>query len=652
MISKNYATTVLTLCVLVNASAVDNNWLGANSGGTSTDVEDTASWSGGTVPTTGETAVFDFTSSTTDLSFDATDTLFNPSGLSFIGNGTTTDLYVLKDLDLTDGLFVSGQGSGGSGNIRTSRLVFGATGAGVTINASNLSLGPSTPSWGFFLLGSGDQTADSSTVLNITGDWTLSAPNNSQDNSSINSTAGASLENPTNTLGPQLRFTGSGATISIASGGKNTTGSIGLGWTHLDVRSDQTWNFDSTAFISMLGSAGSPGFAGKYLVESIDGGRLDNLGGLNIFIAGNASHNADATTGMRLHGGTYGSLWMNSTGSSGRDQYINIVDHVSFVGGAVDFDVNGDPEVTPWGLILRNTAGNSDTQYLNANSFDVAITNGLKIVDDGPANNQSYNNDPLVLLVEGSTLTIGGDVLMTSSTARSPEAPAGGSGFLAASNLSIDGGATGVDFTLGGNWDVRVVGSNRDNLKNSIFTMVGDAATFEVADAAGTSGVGSSKWGLGTFNVGGVADPANVQLVNNFINDNPVTGDAELDKVGEMLIAGVMNINANSTLDVNGLNVELGGLSMDPTAVLDLNSGVVLVDSTIIESFVGLGDQLASWQSFEAQVIDSSNPLFEFIAVIDGGNTKWQAVLVPEPETYALFAGAVMGLIVFWRRRK
>lgn len=91
---------------------------------------------------------------------------------------------------------------------------------------------------------------------------------------------------------------------------------------------------------------------------------------------------------------------------------------------------------------------------------------------------------------------------------------------------------------------------------------------------------------------------------------------------------------------------------MDPTAVLDLNSGVVLVDSTIIESFVGLGDQLASWQSFEAQVIDSSNPLFEFIAVIDGGNTKWQAVLVPEPETYALFAGAVMGLIVFWRRRK
>ena len=63
-------------------------------------------------------------------------------------------------------------------------------------------------------------------------------------------------------------------------------------------------------------------------------------------------------------------------------------------------------------------------------------------------------------------MLVKGNVLIATGADRSPEAPAL-SGFLAQNNMAIDGGATGTDLTVGGNWDVRTVSRNASNLSNS-----------------------------------------------------------------------------------------------------------------------------------------------------------------------------------------
>lgn len=641
--------------------AVDITWIGVNNSDTnsSADVSLGTNWDTGNVPGNGDTAIFTFSGGGSilrgDISVTSADTTFDPTGLIFNSNADpdgytqTSTLSIDKDLNLTSGLEINASGSANSSSRDNNRLQIGTNTLGTTWNISSLDIG-NNMNWTFLQLGIGDSSPNNSTVLNITGDQTFETPTNVK-SGTINTNGNTSVENETNTLAPQMRFTGVGSTITLNNAGQRTTGVIGLGRVHLDVRSDQTWIADSTSFVQMTGSAGASGFAGKYIVESIDGGRLDNLGALNIRIDGNQGTSNSDTTAMRIHGGSYGSLWMNSSGTSGRTQRINATGDVNFNAAAVEFDGDGNPYASNYALILRNSDGNADAQILDMKGFNLNMANGIKLIDDAGATSAGYNIDPLLLIVEGSTLTVGGDVIMDAPNGRGPEAPAGGSGNFAQNNLSIDGGATGVDFTLGGNWDVRTVGSSRDNLKNSILTMTGDSASFEVADANSVSGVGSSSWGVGTFNVGGAADAANVQLVNDYINDNPVSGDAEVDKVGEKLVAGDLNIAANSALDVNGLNVEVADLTIDATASLDLNTGLVLSDGSIVDSFVGLGDQTSDWAAFSSQVTDSTNPLFEFSPVLDGGDTKWQASLVPEPSTYALIFAAIAG-IAAWRRRK
>lgn len=651
---------VLSSTLFCNLNAADITWIGVNNSETnsSADVSLGTNWDTGTVPGAGDNAIFIYRGAPNlagDISITSADTAFNPDGLTFLSNEPpnetqpTTDLIIDKDLTLTNGLVINASGSANSGNRDSDRLQIGTNAFGITWNIDNIDIG-NNMNWTFLRLGIGDSSPNNSTVLNITGDQTFTTPTTVK-SGSINVNGNTSVENETNTLAPQMRFTGVGSTITLQNAGQRTTGTIGLGSVHLDVRSDQTWIAEPTAFISMTGTAGAPGFAGKYIVESIDGGRLDNLGQLNIKIFGNQGTANSDTTAMRIHGGTYGSLWMNSTGTSGRNQQINATGDVNFAAAGVGFDVNGDPVATNFGIILRNDAGNSDTQILDFKGFNANVTNGIWLVDDAAATSSGFNIDPLLIRANGSTMTVGGDILMEAPNGRGPEAPAGGSGNLANNQIGIDGGASGVDLTLGGNWDVRVVGSNRDNLKNSILTMTGAGATFEVADATSVTDVASSSWGVGTFNVGGAGDPASIQLRNDYLNDNTATGDAELDKVGEKLVADLLNIAADSSLDANGQQVVVADMTMDPTATLDLNTGIVLSDGTIVDSFVGLGDQVADWTGFASQVSDSTNPLFEFSPILDGGDTKWQASLVPEPSTYALIFAAIAGIVAYRRRR-
>lgn len=652
----------ITLSLATTLSAVDTTWEGVNSSesNSSADVELGSNWDTGNVPGTGDTAIFNYQGDPTlqgSISIDSTDTLFDPSGLIFRSNEDpsgftqTSPLIIDKSLNLTNGLQIVASGSANSGSRDGDRLQIGTNSFGTTWNIDSLDINEGM-SWSFFELGIGDSSPNNSTVLNITGDQTFAANTNTK-NGNININGGVTTENETNTLAPQMRFTGVGATITLNNAGQRTTGVIGLGGVHLDVRSDQTWIADATSFVNMEGSVGASGFAGKYVVESIDGGRLDNLGALNIRINGNQNTSASATTAMRMHGGTYGSLWMNSSGTSGRDQRINATDDLSFAAAVVDFDGAGDPYASDYGLRLRNDAGNSDAQILDMGGFNLDVANGVHFVDEGSATDKGYIPKSLLLIVEGSTVDIGGDVLMEAPNGRGPEAPAGGSGNFANNKISLDGGATGADVTLGGSWDVRVVGSTRDNLKNSTLTMTGDSATFEIADASTVTNMSSSSWGVDTFNVGTTGDLANVSFVNNYLNDNTATGDANLDKIGEQFVANTVNIGENSTLDTAGETVRiLNGLSVDATGTLDLNTGAVLGMGSIVDSFFGDGDMTALWNVFADRVLDSSNAGYQFTAVLDGGQTKWQVSAVPEPSTYALIFAGVMGAVVYFRRRK
>jgi hypothetical protein len=135
------------------------------------------------------------------------------------------------------------------------------------------------------------------------------------------------------------------------------------------------------------------------------------------------------------------------------------------------------------------------------------------------------------------------------------------------------------------------------------------------------------------MNIGNGTDPANVTLVNEHLNDNPVSSSGEVasDREGEKLIVGTLNINDGATLDANlGVaSVEIGPstLTMGAGAMLDLNTG----DDTLglgsqVEEFYGLGDQTGDWTAFMDQVIDSSNPGFTFEPVWLSGDdrTVWE----------------------------
>ena len=153
------------------------------------------------------------------------------------------------------------------------------------------------------------------------------------------------------------------------------------------------------------------------------------------------------------------------------------------------------------------------------------------------------------------------------------------------------------------------------------------------------------------MNIGDGTTAGNVQLVNEYLNDNPFVSDVATDKLGEKLIVGTLNIKAGSTLDVNGLNVEVGPTTLDIAgdAWLDLNTGLTLSYQQRIETFVGLTDQTATWAGFQSRVKDSTNPGYTFEPTLYDGNTYWMAI--PEPNVIGLLGLSLFAILARRRRR-
>jgi hypothetical protein len=176
--------------------------------------------------------------------------------------------------------------------------------------------------------------------------------------------------------------------------------------------------------------------------------------------------------------------------------------------------------------------------------------------------------------------------------------------------------------------------------------------TFEVCADSGDT-IGDDTYAFGTVNIGTATESAYIRLVNEYLNDgdNTVT-DPNVGKSndGEQLLATTLTIGPGSTLDLNGESVRVSNssLNIDSTGTLNLNTGLTLAVDDIVYAFVGMGDQTATWITFQDRVLDSGNPTLSFAPVLDGGDTYWQAI--PEPSTLAMLFTA--GLLWFARRRR
>jgi hypothetical protein len=273
-----------------------------------------------------------------------------------------------------------------------------------------------------------------------------------------------------------------------------------------------------------------------------------------------------------------------------------------------------------YSLILSTGSSNYQSNWiLDTDGYDLAMVGALRLHEGSDTTANPVSVARLDALA--ATVTIGGDVLIH-STNHSPWAPT--NGFSVARTTGIRGDATSV-FRLKGNYRNECRSYSGTSFHLSTFELVGGAnvRTFEVGDAKTLTGVQGSSFSVATFNVGDGTVVGNVQLVNNVLNDNPIVSSNATDIVGEKLIAGVLNVNAGSTLDVNAQVAEVGtALTVAGDATLDLNTGLTLEDAQVLKHFYGRDDQTTAWTVCAGRVVDSDNPKATFAAVYDAGDDR------------------------------
>lgn len=379
----------------------------------------------------------------------------------------------------------------------------------------------------------------------------------------------------------------------------------------------------------------SPPASHNVLVTSLDGD-LPDLSNVPFRIE--RSDTAGNTSSFYIPGADYQSLELYSSGHNwthGAQTYI--AGDVELHGGTLRTLMNGDyaagVEQTEIGFYIRNQ-GRAQRVYLQGHAL--TTDRGVKLY---AATNTNYDSIT-EFHVQGGTLDIGGDLIYEAGVG----VTGGGN---ETRRLGLFGDADTV-ITIHGNFTSNTRSPDTGNhLSLSTLNIVDGTETapnrIEVAaDPADTLKGGT--YGIGIFNVGAGAATAHVQLVNNHLNDA-----VSKDKEDEILLVGTLNINAGSTLDLNGHGVKVGStLSIDSSSWLDLNTNLTLAFHQRVDTFVGLGDQTAAWAVVQERVKDSTNPGVTFEPMLDsGGDTYWMAI--PEPASAALLA---LGCAFFVRRRR
>lgn len=568
----------------------------------------------GNVPGAGDTAIFLYGSTSSVFGdVNVTAGAFDPDHLELhaggFGGPTTpaaSRFNVLRDLDLqtltiTSGYTSSGQGEG---------IFFVGEDATLTISGDDpLTFGGNRGSWASLELAEG-------ATLRFDGD---SQTFDSRLGDGANQLRGGGHDRV-------VAFSNANATITLSHLGTSTNApNIHLGTQKVRFHADQTWlNPEGTGVVSLQMVAGEQAF------ESITGDRLDNMGQVALQIG----HTGGNDTSL-LPGGTFQSIEFTRSATSNRHNQIRMQDDIHLTGGHVIPGDGDEQEAVQSQFSLYHAFGNRYGGRLILDGNTLTTDRGVWLEKTGSETHVRARN---LIVASNATLNIGGDLIFDDSL--------------------DDGRRTGVTgdagtvVNLGGSFSANSRSLNEDNLHLATMNLTGGTSpmpnTFEVgADARQT--IASGTFALGTLNVGTASSPAHVVLVNDHLNDNEHDIDFEQrGKEGEVLLAGELNIAADSVLDLAGHGAKIvNGLSIDSGGTLDLNTGLGLEADDIVAAFFGVGDQTATWNSFAGDVIDSSNSEFSFVAVTDNDNTYWQAV--PEPASLALVG---LGSLLMLRRRR
>lgn len=613
-----------------SARAATNLWMGANTAnGPATDIDNASNWSLGWVPKNGDTAVFVFANANTNYLAIGPGSAFAPSALAFNGGAfyPAAEMDITVDKALTLSNLVLNVGNGVQyyydlnrlriGTLTSSIVTLTLTGNGEPLNIS----GDPKGSWGNI------QVGQSNVVIDLTGS-NITFSKGRQDSTYDTISGGVQQENAACTANSTLRFSGEGATITLKEQGVRGA-ALGCGFLNLAVKTNQTWTADPDAYVQLYYRNGAA-TAGPDIIRSLDGGRLDNLGTINLCVRNvSAGNHSSQATGMRLPGGTYGGLLLGAMGvnNSMRHDYFVLKDDVALQGRAV-LASGTTNAATAYSLILESgwMYGFRSYWHMDLDGHNLALSNGLCFRDTATW----YLNGSLAsaeLIATGSVVTVGGDLVIYSLNA----SPLGAAltANLVGRGFGIWGDAATI-INLGGNYSNNCRSLNNQALSQSTVNLIGGAGVkqFEVGDAA-SSVVPTSGFALAALNIGNGTTAGNVQLVNNCLNDNPLVASNISDRIGEKLMVGTLALKAASTLDVNAQGVHIQtALTIAPDAWLDLHTGVTLEDRADITNFYGIGNQAAAWAMCRAQVKDSSNPGLEFVPdyVVGDNRTYWRAV--------------------------
>jgi hypothetical protein len=324
---------------------------------------------------------------------------------------------------------------------------------------------------------------------------------------------------------------------------------------------------------------------------------------------------------MQIKGGTYASLQVNTIPSGSNHTWMMLEDHVTLASTGVQTGTytggggNVNATSTPYGLTLSSagpfSSGNNSSIFLNGKTFTITQGALLDAASAQPRTNASNNADGAQIDATGSTLTIGGDLVIQSlnQSAADSNVDGGGTGTYATRRMGVYGNASTI-VNLGGSFSTNTASPSSffeapnppddpigvpleplaNGLSQATVNLIGGATlrTFEVGDASTKFDLNSDVvvpasqfrltggYSIGTLNVGNGVTAGNVQLVNNHLNDNAIVTPSGATSAGEKLIVGNLTVNTNSSLDLNGQTVRLAGsATVNGTGNLKLGGGTL-----------------------------------------------------------------------------
>jgi len=573
----------------INLFSADNTWEGLNcsaTGSTVTNIDDAASWSLGTVPGVGnsDSATILFQSYKRgavqgELYVYATNQ-FNPRSLYFDASEglddwtQTSDLHIDKSLVLTNFVLKSGaQGSSGRVLDRF-QLDMSDTGASLTIVGNNATFDMSDCDWAAF-------TSYGDVIFTATN---IYFPGSTRADL-YGGIRGAGSTHPCT-----MFFTNENSTITVEP---RVGPAIYLAGMKFFARTNQVWNMDTNAYISMT-AVGNGDFIG-----TPDEGAFNKMGEVNFQFVGSSGNNAT----MNFREGEYGSLKLTGTGK--RTSNINSEGDVKFKakfpGSDNSLYIRGYPN--PYA-----TNPNSTRTKFDMKGFNLFVQNSVYLEDYG------------VFTISDSDVYVGGDITIAPFDIYS--------GYYDGS-VGIYGNEN-TELSFAGSYTVlgRAV-STADNLSKSTVSAVGGGVSnqfYEVCCSSNEFAVAAGTLAVDTFNVGLGTTNAYVTLTNAYWNNNPVVNTNETDRFGEKMLVNNLTIAADSTFDVNDLPVQITtSFDMEFSAILDLNISGDVETGNEITTFCGDGDQSVAWSAFEDQVINGSETTgFAAVYNVTDDKTYWK----------------------------